>query len=124
VIFGNNFRKNNFMLDPNSVLARANSKIDVKQKLLGLIVATSKECRFYFNEIRLGTGISSAKSIHTDQTRSYLVNYLKNMITLNDLLMAAGAKIVNEVESKDKVDLSLAPEDLEKDTIINLLKNN
>lgn len=112
----------NFMLDPNTVLARANSKIEMKQKLLGMATVTSKECRFYFNESYLGDKISSRGGSYVDQSRDYLVNYLKNMITLNDLLEMAGAEIVREIEFKDGVDLSLAPEDLEKDTIINLLK--
>ena len=107
------------MLDPNTVMARANSKIDVKQKLLGLVTVTSKECRFYFNEASLGSGISATRASHTDQTRNYLVSYLKNMITLNDLLEDAGAVMVEE---RGGGVLSLAPEDLEKDTIINLLK--
>lgn len=112
----------NFMLDPNTVVARANTKMELKQKLLGLVTVTSKECRFYFNESYLGDKISARGGSYVDQSRDYLVNYLKNMITLNDLLEMAGAEIVSGIEFKDGVDLSLAPEDLEKDTIINLLK--
>jgi hypothetical protein len=107
-----------FMLDPNTILARANSSMDKKQKLLGLLTVSTKECKFYFNESYLGKSISAAKSEYVNKSRDYLVNYLSNMITLNDLLKEAGAIIV---DAKDEGVLSLAPEDLEKDTIINLL---
>jgi hypothetical protein len=108
-----------FMLDPNTVLARAHSTIDKKQKLLGLLVSTAKECRFYFNESYLGNTISSSGKDYVQQSRNYLANYLTNMITLNELLKKAGAVFVDE---KSKGVLSLAPEDLEKDTIIKLIK--
>ena len=122
IIIGNKLKaadkRSKFMIDPNSVLARAESVINCKEKLLGLMITTTKECRFYFNESNFGGGITAKYKKHIEQGRQYFINYVSNMITLNDLLSKAGAVLV---DTKTEDALSLAPEDLEKDTIINLL---
>ncbi len=108
----------NYMVNPNKVLSIAKSKIDQKQKVLGLLVTTTNECRFYFTETYLGRSITSSNSEFMENTRQYLFDYHRNMITLNDLLGKAGAKMVKK---KDKCDIDLTPEELEKDTILNLI---
>ena len=45
--------------------------------------------------------------------------FFKNKISLNEVLDNAGAKLVKDVK---KCDIDLSPENLEKDTILNLLK--
>jgi hypothetical protein len=109
----------NCLVDPNNVLAIASSKIDQKQKTIGLVVVTTNECKFYFNESYLGNNITSSVNEYTEYSRKYLINSLTNMITLNDLIFKAGAI---KVDDKLECDIDLSPESLEKDTIINLLK--
>lgn len=111
-----------FMLDPNSILVRTNAVVtaDNPQKTLGLLSTTSNESRFYFNEATTGGRRRSARSTnYTEWSRKYMIKFYSNMITLEDLLLRAGAKITRK---KDVDTISLAPEDLEKDTILNLLK--
>lgn len=115
-----NFSRN-YMVDPNKVIVINKSIMDVKQKVLGLLVTSEKENKFYFTETGLGNQISSSNSEYTKQARKYLFNFYENAISLNDLLISAGAKIV---ENKEKADIDLSVESLEKDTILKLLVKN
>jgi len=91
----------------------------VKQKILGLLVVSPDESRFYFSEISIGQSITSSGNKYTEQARKYLFNFYTNTISLNEILILAGAEIVREMES---VDIDLSPENLEKDKIISLFK--
>ena len=114
----NSFNKD-CLIDPNKVVAIVPSKMDKQQKTLGLVVNNTKECKFYFNESYLGNKITSSNTPYMNQARDFLLNSLTNMITLNDILVKAGAIMVN---NKDDCDIDLSIESLEKDTIINILK--
>lgn len=107
-----------YMVDPNNVLCVAKSKMDVKQKMLGMVVTTPTESTFYFNEGDLGKGISSSSQEYAKQARQYLFDYSSNAISLNDILRDAGGILVDK---REEAEIDLSPESLEKDTIINLL---
>ncbi len=108
----------NYMIDPNEVVLTVKSTVDEKQKMLGMLVITTKECKFYFVESYTGGAIVSKKSAVTENSRKFLFNYYTNTLSLNDILLKAGAELV---EFKDYCDINLSPEDLEKDSIIKLL---
>lgn len=112
--------KQNYMVDPNNVMCVAKTKINQRQKILGLVVTTTNECRFYFTECYLGRSITSSGSEFVEHSRQYLFDFYRNTISLNDILVKAGGKLVKD---RDKCDIDLSPEVLEKDTIINLIKN-
>lgn len=115
----------NHLLNPNEVIARSFSKMDQNQKLLGLVASGYDENRFYFFETYMGKGRSlSGNAKYIEHSKQYLLDYLTNMISLNDLLVKAGAIMVDskDTEEESVEILSLAPEDLDKDTILNLLK--
>jgi len=105
------------MVDPNNVQCLAKSKIDQKQKILGLLVITPKDTRFYFCEVNIGRSITSGASKQTLQSLEYLVKFYNNTISLNALLVQAGAIITHD---KEDCDLDLSPESLEKDQILKL----
>ena len=109
----------NYMVNPNNVVSIAKTNINQKQKILGLLVTTTKECRFYFTETYLGLSISSSDNEFVENARNYLFDFYKNAISLNDILVKAGAKMVD----KEKCDIDLSQEALEKDTILNLITN-
>lgn len=109
----------NYTVDPNKIVALTNSIIDVKQKTLGIIVATDDSTRFYFSETGFQNNISSRHTNAAEQSRKFLMNYFTDSIVLNDVLEAAGAIIVDE-PGEDVIDLS--PEAIDKTTIIDLLK--
>ena len=109
----------NYMINPNNILCMVNSKINQKQKILGLLISTTQENRFYFCETYMGNTITTYnEKEYVKQSREYLFNYYQNTINLNELLIKAGAKLVDNV---DKCDIDLSPSALSKDTIINLM---
>lgn len=109
----------NYMINPNNVVSVAKSKINQKQKILGLLVTTANECRFYFAETYIGSSITSSNSKFAENSRKYLLDFYRNTISLNEVLVMAGGKIVKD---KERCDIDLSPENLEKDKIINLVK--
>lgn len=108
----------NYMVNPNHVLSIAKTKINQKQKVLGLLVTTMEECRFYFTETYLGRSISSSESEFAEHSRQFLFAFYQNTIDLGDMLEMAGAEMVDNVEESD---IDLSPEELEKDKIIRIL---
>lgn len=110
--------RQNYMLNPNNIIASAKTAIDKQQKMLGLLITTSEECRFYFVETAIGKSITSSENEHSIKTREFLLEYYQNAIQLKDIVESAGAIITSR---KEQCDIDLSPETLEKDTIINLL---
>lgn len=109
---------NNYMVNPNNVICIANSVINQKQKILGMLSVTSGGSRFYFAESYLGRSITSSGEGYVEQSRDYLSAFYKNAISLNDVLKKGGAILVDE---KADCDIDLSPESIDKSTIINLL---
>jgi len=109
---------NNYMVNPNNIVSVVQSEISQKQKILGLLITTMKESRFYFAETSIGRSITSSNSKVAENSRKYLISFYQNSIEFKDILIKAGAKFV---DSKDKRDIDLSPESLEKDSILNLL---
>jgi hypothetical protein len=85
---------------------------------LGLLVTTKDESRFYFAETSIGMSITSSVSEWAENSRKYLLSFYQNSIELKDILLKAGAELVDD---KAESDIDLSPESLEKDTILNLL---
>jgi len=111
--------KMNYMVNPNNVLAIAKSRINQKQKMLGLLVTSESGNRFYFAETNVGKSITSRNNKYSEYSRKYLSNFYENSISIRDLLVRTGAKIT---DSKEESDIDLSPEILEKDSILNLLR--
>ena len=110
--------KKNYMANPDNVIATTSSKINDRQKILGLLITTTGESRFYFAETNIGNSITAGDSEYVEQSRKYLFNFYQNTISLNSLFKEAGAVMVDSTEDCD-IDLSV--ESLDKSTIINLL---
>lgn len=111
--------KENHMVNPNNILASCKSKISKRQMVLGMILPTPEGSRFYFTETNIGNAISSSGEDYITWARDYMVNQYNNSIELRDILEKAGAIFV---ENKEDAEINLASEDLEKDTILELLK--
>ena len=118
----------NYMIDPNNVVAFAKSTMDKVSKVLGIVTVTSGGCKFYFSETYVGRSITSTNNERSEMNKNYLVNFYKNAIGLDNILEKAGATILREIPigtpEKPAVwnpDIDLSPEKLEKDTILNLL---
>lgn len=112
--------RQNYTVNPNNVVAVSNTVIDKKQKILGLLVTTTKENRFYFTETNIGRSITSGDTDFAKHSRQYLFDYYANSISLRDVLTRAGAEVISEKSEDEYIDLS--PEVLEKDSILALLR--
>lgn len=124
IVVGVNSKKKfgrHYTLDPNDVVCVAKSKMDKQQKMLGLLEVMKNECRFYFCESNNGTGRTARFNETAKHTLAYLVNSTTNPISLNDMLVAAGANVVTGLEDGHEADINLLTEEIEKDAIIKLL---
>jgi len=111
--------KLNYMINPNNILCISKSKVEVKQRVIGLVVCTPHGSTFYFNESNLGrSAVSSATKDYAQHARKYLFDFSTNSISLTEVFKQAGAIYV---EKQEEAEIDLSPENLEKDTIINLL---
>ena len=110
---------NNYTVDPNDLIISAKSIISTKQKTIGLINVTTRGTEFYFVETSLGNRISSGSADYVEHAINYIKNFHKNTINLNSILEKSECKFV---DNKEKCDIDLSLENLEKDTILNLLK--
>ncbi len=110
--------KQNYMINPNNIVASADSVINKRQQIIGLVVASDEDQRFYFTESSIGGSITSSEKEHIIQARDYFIKYYTNSLLLNDIFEMAGAILVKE---KDGCDIDLSPKSLEKDSIIKLI---
>ncbi len=109
--------KANYMVDINKIVASAAVEVSRKQSILGFITNIDNENRLYFANISLGNSISSNNE-YTTQVRTYFEKSLLNSIELNQILLKAGAEILDK-PAKDVI--SLAPEALTKNSFLNIL---
>lgn len=108
----------NYMIDPNDIVCSVESKMDRKQKILGIVEPVEGGFRFYFSETYLGKSITSKMTTGLNHAKQYLVDYYTDALSLSMSLRLSGVKIVGNEED---CDISLSLEKIEKDTILNLL---
>lgn len=113
--------KKNYLVNQNNVLALTETKIEQKQKILGLVTSNPNGCNFYFAETNIGSSITSSEKPYVIHAKNYLYAYYSNPILLKAVLEQAGGIIVAEA---DGCDIDLSPEKLEQSTIITLLSKN
>lgn len=126
-----------YALDPNDILTKVDMSFEPgeRQKTLGLI-SIGDSIKFYFNNFAVGVqGCTSRRDSITMGAFDYLREYGNIQLKLNDLLVAAGAKLVdspvlteeitNEEGVKETVekavDVNLSLETITKETLISLL---
>jgi len=108
----------NYMVNPDNIAAELNSKTSKYQKILGLLVVTDKESKFYFIEADIGNSITSYGAEYIKQSKEYLSNFYQNTISLNNLLLKSGAIMV---DNTDDCDIDLSINNLNKSTILDLV---
>ena len=108
----------NYMINPNKVISIPKTKINTKQKIIGILVRDEDKCSFYFTETAIGKTITSSDNEYTLKSKEFLINYYTNTITLDDIVKEAGGIITTE---KEGCDIDLSPKMMEKDKIISIL---
>lgn len=112
--------KENYMLDPNNLIATARINVVRKQNLLGLVINVNGENRIYFSHTSVGNLITARNNEILAHSRNYLIAKSLNPIDFNDLLVRSGALIVSKrPEEGGYIDLS--PEALTKTIFLDLL---
>jgi len=104
----------NYMVDPNNIIVQCNLELKRQQKIIGFI----DNNKFYFVNGDFIQNRTSRANKHTLNAMEYFTKFYQKAPSLNILLRQAGAILVDNPEDCD-IDLSL--QNLEKDTIINLL---
>lgn len=135
----------NYMIDPNKIIYKFNFSVkpESRQITLGLVKASANYTRFYFQNFAVGvSGAVTIRNEFTNGAYNYLNGFNEIQVKLNDLLVAAGAKIVRTpavkiqaaelttdekgnpkavlVEKEAPVDIDLSIENIDKSTIIGL----
>ena len=110
-----------YVVDVNNIIASTNIKIARKSNVLGCVVGVGDENRFYFSNSSIGKTRSAINNESIKQAREFYVKSLLNSLDFNDILRQAGARIVNTKPMNEEY-IDLAPESLDKNTIIDLLQ--
>ena len=110
----------NHMFDPNELILEAEAEMVGRNQILGIFIPEGNNLlSFVLVNAGFGSMSVSGNSVQSDNARAALFYQYKNPILLRQLLTDAGAILVEEGEA----DISLLPQDLQKDSILNLLGN-
>jgi len=110
--------KSKAMLEPEEVLFQTSNTIGDKQKTLGLVSMEKNKSKFIFSNMKVrNLRSATASEINKQQIESLLFN-LNHMSSLNNFLLLSNAILTKDQKN---CDIDLSPENLEKDTILNLL---
>lgn len=114
--------KESYMVDPANIVATATINITRRQNVLGLVANVEGENRLYFANTSIGNAISSYNNAYTGHAREYFKTCAFQALDFRSLLVQAGAKVVDEPPAEGEF-TNLAPEALDKSTLINLVQN-
>lgn len=114
-----------FVVDPNKIIASSNSQIEAPYKVVGLLEIDEDYSKFFFIDRYLEERITSGDNDSAKKTRQYFSsNYKHAAVYLSEIIHEIYSmeemtgKVVDDPEDAD-IDLSF--NNIEKDTIINLL---
>lgn len=108
----------NYMVNPNNIVAVSNTVANKRQKILGIMTVEGDNHKFYFAESDMGVSRTSRRNEASEHSRKFLVEYYTNTINLKDVLVRAGAVLV---EKKEEAEIDLSPETIDKNSILSLL---
>lgn len=111
----------NYMVDVNHIVAKADISVTKKQTILGLVLTVDGQTRFYFGNLGVGCGISAQAKEHTEHARTYMTDRFATALDFRELLVAAGATVVSDEPVREPF-INLSPESLTKSSILSLLQ--
>lgn len=111
----------NYMVDISNIVCSSLVKIDKQQTILGLITNVDGENRVYFTNMSIGNSrTANSNSSWVTHSREYMVQSTIQTIDFREILVNAGAIVVDEIPEGEF--LNLSPESVSKETIIGLLQ--
>jgi hypothetical protein len=104
----------NYMIDPNKILFSVDCVMDHRQKILGLLKPNGNNTGvdFYLIDQFFGEGIVSSYREKDKIAQSAILSQSENFIRLSDIFTV--------VKNKEDADVILEPNELSKDSILNL----
>ena len=104
----------NYMIDPNKILFSVDCVMDHRQKILGLLKPNGNNTGvdFYLIDQFFGEGIVSSYREKDKIAQSAILSQSENFIRLSDIFTL--------VQKKEDADVILEPNELSKDSILNL----
>jgi len=105
------------IVDPNDIRFVVPTETSGSGQVFGLITSNADEKRFYFVTMGSSSSRVSIAGRESDLQRQYLLDYYSSCVSLENILVQAGAQIVREGDCD--VDMSL--ENIQKDAVITLL---
>lgn len=110
----------NYMFDPNELILEATSEMVGRNQILGIFLPEkNNRLSFVFVNAGFGSMSVSGNSVQSNNARAALFYQYQNPILMRKFLTDAGAILVEDGEA----DISLMPQDLQKDSILNLFIN-
>jgi hypothetical protein len=106
-----------YMVDPNNVIFQTQMMMDQRQQSLAVVAPYKRGNRIIITDYGTGNRIVSSVDKYSLLSTEHFVKSSTNKINLRQILMDAGCEFVEE-----DADIDLSVENLEKDTIMNLLK--
>lgn len=111
---------NNYMFNPNELILEVETEMKSRQQILGLFLPPTESSPMSFTIVNTGFGniAVSGNSEHSDNARAALYFQYAHPISFKQLLLDAGAEIVEE-----EFDIDLRPGALGKDSILGLVSS-
>ena len=114
--------KKNYIVDPNKIITKVPNVVIEKNQYehsIGSIMVGTKKLRLIFTDLVTSNNSISSEDYIEKILREYIAVDSEIRCRLKDYLKKAGAKIV--YTNKEKVDIDLSINNLDKTTLINLL---
>ena len=117
IIIGNASKvSKNYMFNPNELVLEVETETKSRQQIVGITIPTDKGLDFILINTGFGNISVSGNSSHSENARNALYYQFSKPVSFRRLLIDAGAEIVADSE----FDIDLMPQNLQKDSLINL----
>lgn len=121
----------NYTVNPNNIVCSTTIELDKKMSTLGVLTTQNDNNILYFTKVTTGNTNISKNDDRTSMARKYFIKKCESLLKLNDILCRnEHCLVVNEKLSDDEIlklnergfeFVDLSPENISKDTIINLI---
>lgn len=108
----------NYMVDPNNIILQADTIMDRRQKLLGIVVVNEESSKFYFAESKIGKEITSRNKPYNSHQIVYYVNFFMDMLYFDNI----GSLNILEEGKRQMAEVDLSYESLTKGIFTEIIK--
>ena len=111
----------NYMFDPNELLLEAETNMIARNQILGIFLPeANNQLSFILVNAAFGSMSVSSQSVQSTFARNALYYQYASPISFRQLLVDAGAILTDD----ENAEIDLMPQNLQKDTLINILRKS